>query len=99
MPAEWICHRCHGTDLTWRAVAPYGQVYSWIRVHHPVHPALVGQEPYRVAVVQLNEADGILMLGNLLGDPGDDIEIGTPVSAVFEDHESATLVQWRAKNS
>ncbi len=41
----------------------------------------------------------IRMLGNLLGDPHQDVTIGAPVEAVFEPHDDApspyTLVQWR----
>jgi hypothetical protein len=39
------------------------------------------------------------MLGNLLGDPRQDVRIGSAVEAVFEPHDDATppftLVQWR----
>ena len=41
----------------------------------------------------------VRMLGNLLGDPGQAVQIGAPVEAVFEPHDEATppftLVQWR----
>jgi hypothetical protein len=40
------------------------------------------------------------MVGNLLGDPQQDVRIGAAVQAVFEPHDGAdppfTLVQWRA---
>ena len=39
------------------------------------------------------------MVGNLLGDPQQEVVIGSKVEAVFEDHNDAdppfTLVQWR----
>jgi uncharacterized OB-fold protein len=39
------------------------------------------------------------MLGNLLGDPRQEVQIGSAVEAVFEPHDEAappfTLVQWR----
>jgi hypothetical protein len=39
------------------------------------------------------------MIGNLLGDPTQEVPIGAPVEAVFEPHDDATpaftLVQWR----
>ena len=39
------------------------------------------------------------MLGNLLGDPQQEVVIGAAVEAVFEPHDDAatpyTLVQWR----
>jgi len=41
----------------------------------------------------------VRMIGNLLGDPAQDVPIGAPVEAVFEAHDDATppftLVQWR----
>jgi uncharacterized OB-fold protein len=96
---EWICHHCLSFDLAWTAVAPHGRIYSWERAWHPVHPALKGQPPYVVVLVELPHAGGIRMVGNLLGDPMQAIQIGAPVEAVFEAHDAATppftLVQWR----
>ena len=48
-------------------------------------------------MVELPHADNIRMVGNLLGDPLQEVEIGAPVSVVFEDREGDpdfTLVQW-----
>jgi len=94
---EWICHRCHSFDLDWEEVAPEGTVYSWERSWHPVHPALVEAGPYLVVLVELAHADGIRMVGNLLGDPAQPVAVGDPVVAEFEDHEGYTLVQWRSR--
>ena len=96
---EWICHRCRSFDLTWTEVVPRGLIYSWERNHHPVHPALRDHGPYVVVLVELPEAGGVRMVGNLLGDPMQEIRIGAEVEAVFEHHEEVdppyTLVQWR----
>ena len=96
---EWICHRCLGADLEWVETAPRGHVYSWERAWHPVHPALREHGPYLVVLVELPEAGGVRMLGNLLGDPTQAVPIGAPVEAAFEPHDEATppftLVQWR----
>jgi uncharacterized OB-fold protein len=74
-------------------------IYSWERVWHPVHPALADACPYVVVLVELPGADGVRMVGNLLGDPIAPVAIGAEVEAVFEDHHDAdrsfTLVQWR----
>jgi uncharacterized OB-fold protein len=52
-----------------------------------------------VVVVELPHAGKVRMLGNLLGDPRQDVVIGAEVEAVFEHHNDAeppfTLVQWR----
>jgi len=64
-----------------------------------VHPALKDQGPYIVVLVELPHAGNIRMLGNLLGDPKQQVRIGAEVEAVFEPHDDAkppfTLVQWK----
>lgn len=100
---EWMCHHCRSFDVGWTQVEGTGVIYSWERPHHPVHPALAGQGPYIVVLVELPHADNLRMVGNLLGDPLQDVEIGASVEAVFEDHEASedtgtpayTLVQWK----
>ena len=96
---EWICHACLSFDVGWERVDGGGTIYSWERSWHPVHPALAGAGPYVVVLVELPQAGGIRMIGNLLGDPRDDVHIGAPVTAVFEPHDDAhppyTLVHWR----
>jgi uncharacterized OB-fold protein len=79
--------------------APRGHIYSWERAWHPVHPALKDHGPYIVVLVELPDAGSVRMIGNLLGDPTQEVPIGAPVEAVFEPHDDATppftLVQWR----
>ena len=96
---EWICHACLSFDVGWERVDGRGLIYSWERAWHPVHPALANAGPYIVALVELPHAGGIRMIGNLLGDPRQDVRIGAPVTAHFEPHDDAqppyTLVHWR----
>lgn len=96
---EWICHRCHSFDLGFEAVEPTGVLFAYERVWHPVHPTLVDAVPYVVALVELPHADGVRVVGNLIGDASVDVPIGSAVRAVFEDHDDAdppyTLVHWR----
>lgn len=100
---EWICHRCLSFDIGWATITGSGRIYSWERVWHPVHPALKEQGPYLVVLVELDDADGVRMIGNLLGDPAAPVEIGAAVEAVFEDHDGDrqpyTLVQWQRVES
>lgn len=95
---EWICHRCHGFELGWEEVEPFGRIFSYERVWHPVHGALQQQGPYLVVLVELPQADGVRMVGNLLGDPLRDVSIGGRVAGRFEHHPDAarpfTLLQW-----
>jgi len=99
---EWVCYRCHSFEsLTYRSVEPRGRIYSWERVWYPVHPSLQMGVLYLVVLVELPHAGNIRMVGNLLGDPEQEVEIGSEVVAVFEDHADTeppyTLVQWRTR--
>ena len=98
---EWICHRCHAFDPTWADVEPKGRIYSWERVWHPSHPALKAEGPYLAVLVELPHAGNVRMVGNLLGDPMQRVEIGAEVVGEFEHHEDDdppfTLLHWRFK--
>ena len=90
---------CHSFELGWRQLSGKGRIYSWERVWHPVHPALTDSCPYVVVLVELPEAENVRMVGNLVGDPLQPVEIGAEVEVVFEDHPDAeqpfTLVHWQ----
>jgi len=96
---EWLCHRCRSFDIAYAPVEAAGCIYSYERVWHPVHSALREQGPYVVVLVELPQADGVRLVGNLLGDPRAEVEIGAPVVGVFEHHDEAqpafTLLQWQ----
>lgn len=95
---EWICHACHAFDPTWQEVAPEGRIFSWERVWHPSHPSLLAHGPYLVVLVELPHAGHIKMLGNLLGDPMQEVVIGASVRGIYEHHVETdlpyTLIQW-----
>jgi uncharacterized OB-fold protein len=96
---EWICHHCHVFDPAWVEVTPRGRIYSWERVWHPAHEALKTHGPYLAVLVELLQAGGVRMVGNLLDDPMQSVTIGAEVEGVFEHHPDAThphsLLQWR----
>ena len=96
---EWLCHHCHQFDPAWEDIAPKGRIYSWERVWHPAHDALKGHGPYLAVLVELPHAGLVRMVGNLLGDPMQDVVIGAEVEGVFEPHPDAdppyALLHWR----
>ncbi len=105
-PPEEVCHRCGSMSFDHVAVAPRGTVHSYTVAHYPVHPALAGSVPYTVVLVSLDEAPQVRVVGNLVGDravgaapAGDEIIIGMPVEAFWEEREVdgqvVRLPQWR----
>lgn len=96
---EWVCHNCNSENLEFKEISPRGKIYSYERVWHPVHPALKDQGPYLIVLVAFPELNDARMVGNLLGDARQHVEIGRDVEAVFEHHEDTetpyTLVQWQ----
>jgi uncharacterized OB-fold protein len=98
-PAQWIAHDDRGFGLEWVEVEPFGLIYSWTRIWHPVHPALKDACPYIVVVVELPKVGGVRLLGNLLGEARQEVLIGAEVEGVFEHHDAAdppfSLLQWR----
>ena len=95
---EWCCHRCLSFDVGFDETPAEGLIHSHQRVWHPVHPALAEQGPYIIVLVELPEADGCRVIGNLVGNPRQALDIGTPVRGDFEHHEDAdppfTLLHW-----
>ncbi|MBS0407348.1 MAG: OB-fold domain-containing protein [Proteobacteria bacterium] len=98
---EWICHACLQFNPAWAVVEPSGRIYSWERVWHPVHPALKERGAYIAVVVELPQAGHVRMVGNLLGDPLQEVRIASEVDGVFEHHPDAdppySLLQWRLR--
>ena len=96
---EWLCHACLSFDPAWVEVAPRGRIYSWERSWHPAHAALKDHGPYLVVLVEVPHAGRVRMVGNLLGDPLQEVVVGAEVQGVFELHANASppfaLLQWR----
>lgn len=97
---EVLCHNCHSYNMTYEAVPPKGTLYSWQRCHYPVHPALADALPYLLVLVEVEGCDGkARLIGNFIGDQMEEMKIGAPMEAVFEDHNEGeapyTLIQWK----
>ena len=64
-----------------------------------MHPALAEQGPYVIVLVELPHADGVRIVGNLLGDPQQPLTIGDAggrrvSSTTTTPTPPHTLLQW-----
>lgn len=78
-----MCPECHSLHFEWTPSSGRGTIYSYAIVHQLLHPFWQGKVPYNVILVELEE--GPRIVSHLLDCPNDEIEIGMPVSVVFED--------------
>lgn len=95
-PPSPVCYRCRSFEHEWAPLSGRGVVYSYTIAYHPPSPALKDLVPYNVVLVELQDAGGVRMLGNLLDADLGEIRVGLPVEVVFENiSDKVTLPQWR----
>ncbi len=82
-PPVAACPDCGG-GLTAEAVSGRGTVFTFTINHQPYNPAV--PPPYAIAIVELDEQDGLRFTTNIVNVDLDEIEIGMPVRVVFEQH-------------
>jgi uncharacterized OB-fold protein len=91
----WLpgCNACGGPDWDTVEAGGEGTVYSYVVMHHPPFPAF--DPPYAVGLIEL--AEGVRMIGNVVGVPYDKVRIGLPVRLEFQEcDEELVLPVWRA---
>jgi uncharacterized OB-fold protein len=82
-PPQASCPRCLSLALTPEAVVGRGSVYSFTVANREFAPGI--QPPYVVALVDLQEQDGLRLVTNLVNVAIGDVRIGMPVRVVFFD--------------
>lgn len=65
-----LCPRCHAPDPEWVAVGGNARVVSWTALHPPVLTVWNEQVPFVVLLVELDDAPGVRMIGQLVDDAG-----------------------------
>ncbi len=102
-PARPVCPHCHSFEQRWKKMSGKGTIWSYTIPHPPLLPAFNEIAPYNVIIVELEEDPTIRLVGNLVASAGGaineidptNIEIGTPVRAVFQKaSEDVTMVRW-----
>jgi uncharacterized OB-fold protein len=78
------CPVCGGTEMAPEPVSGHGVLQTFTVNHQP----WVGEaDPYVIAIVELEEQDGLRLTTNIVRCPIDDVVIGMPVRVVFEDRD------------
>lgn len=81
-PVAPACPTCLSFDATWESVSGEGTVFATATYRHAFSPDVKDALPYTLAIVQL--AEGPRMITNIVGQDGEGLPVGTPVTVVFE---------------
>jgi uncharacterized OB-fold protein len=97
-PPEPACYSCRSAEhLSWDEVDGRGTIYSYGVVHDTPIAALQPDQPYNVAVVELDACPGINFMSHLPGTPVDQVPIGAAVELMFLATEATgqKVPEWR----
>jgi uncharacterized OB-fold protein len=79
-----MCAACQSSAHDWVESAGRGTVFTYTIAAHSVHPATAAAVPYNVVVVKLDDCGGVLVPGNVVDCPPQEIHVGMPVDVAFE---------------
>lgn len=88
-PPAPVCPCCASFEVAPRAVSGLGKVLSYTVNHQQWLPAL--EVPYVVAIVALDDQDGLQFVSNVVGCKPEDVSIGMPVRVTFLNLEDVWL--------
>ncbi|WP_236795477.1 Zn-ribbon domain-containing OB-fold protein [Amycolatopsis sp. GM8] len=95
-PPDVCCVHCQGDDFDLTAVSGRGHLYSFTLVDRPLHEGFIDAVPYVVALVELVEQPGLLLLTNIVEtQPNSELRCGMPVEVVFEKRGDIRVPQFR----
>ena len=81
-PPAPVCPSCRSRDVAPQAVSGRAVVETFTVNHRSWIPGF--EPPYVIAIVALEEQDGLRLTTNIVGCAADDVAIGMPVRVTFE---------------
>lgn len=86
-PPDVICVNCLSPERAFRfdPVSGRGRVRSWTVMHDAFLPGFRPDVPYVVVDVELDEQEGLRMVGQLVGGSADGLALGAAAEVVFDD--------------
>ena len=94
-PPDVVCIHCQSLELAPDEVSGRGAVWSFTRVERVFHEGFTEAVPYVVALVELDDQEGLRLLANVVDVEPADVRVGLPVEVTFEERGEVTLPQFR----
>ena len=83
-PPYPTCVNCMSIELKFEPVAGKGKIYAYTIMYHAGDKRFAAAVPYASIIVELDDAPGALMAGNLLDAPYTEAKVGRRVEVTFE---------------
>lgn len=84
-PPRPVCRHCLSENVSPKAVAGTGEVYSFSVNYQKWHPDM--EVPFVVARIALDDVPGVLLTSNVIGCDPESVDIGDRVKVTFENRE------------
>ena len=85
-PPEPACSECGSKEnLEWREVSGRGRIHGYAVMHDCRIRVLQADQPFNIALIELEEDPEITMYSHLPGTPVDDVPVEATVQVVFEE--------------
>ncbi len=96
-PPEKNCIACGSSaHLTWREVKGMGCIHGYCVMYDSRVKLLQENQPFNIAVIELEENPQIKFFSHLPGTPPDEVPVGAPVKVEFEATYNGQLIpEWR----
>jgi uncharacterized OB-fold protein len=95
-PPYATCVSCISTDLAFDGVRGLGAIYAYTIMYHSGDKRFAAAVPYASIIVELDDAPGAFLAGNLLDAPYTMAKVGRRVEVVFQPlNDEITLPQFR----
>lgn len=97
-PPEAVCRKCGSADhQEWKQVSGRGKVHGGMVVHDCRIGVMQPDQPFNVAIIELEEDPGVQLLSNLPGTTLDEIPHGATVQVEFQETpgNGQKVPEWR----
>ena len=84
-PPEQACRNCGSDqDLEWQEVSGRGRIQTYCVMHDTPIRLLQENQPFNIAVIELDEDRSVVFFSHLPGTPPDEVPVGASVQVEFE---------------
>ncbi len=97
-PPQQACADCGSSGaLEWREMSGNGRINGYCVMHDSRIRLLQADQPFNIAVIELEDAPEIKMLSHLPGTPPDEVPVGASVRVEFEETPGTgqRVPEWR----